>query len=154
MMKQYSTTIAWFPTGITLKVLYLNTLQPSIPFVLLEYVDGNISKFAEDTETYLDIFRVETDQATLIRQEKIAVASLSFEPNSDLEWKYRYVAGINLPDKSPAIKDIAKVFFTDANDDGYGDILVWTQRYRLRLIEEPGREDFVLEKERITGYVF
>ncbi len=160
MMKKYSTTIAWFSTGITLKVLYLNTLQPSIPFVLLEYVDGNISRESEETATHLEIFRVDADQATLLHEETIAETNVIFTANSDPAYKYRYIysAGED-PSQGyeplvPANVDIAKIFFTDANDDGYGDILVWKQRYRSRLIEEPGEEDFVLEKEELQAMYF
>ena len=159
VIMEYPWTLAGFLEEATLTVFFLNDSQTPRAFVLIEYIDGNISRNTEETITYLEIFRADSvDNYSLLRRESIAETSIVFEINSNPEFKYRYLPGESLSEEAIPLKaatnDIAKLFLCDVNDDRYPDILVWKQRYSSRLIKDTGNADFVLEKETLSAMYF
>ena len=91
VIMEYPWALAGFLAKATLTILFQQDIQPSISFVLIEYLDGNIAKEAEETLTYLDIFRIDSERSTLTQRETIAETNVIFNPNSDSELKYRYI---------------------------------------------------------------
>lgn len=157
---EYPEDLAWSLPQAAIRVFFLPNVQPpTIHFIMIEYTAGNLARQLDETETYLDILRPDTeDTYILLRREKIAKTNVVFYKYSELEFKYRYLevdhSRTGPGAREPAKKETAKVFLCDANDDGYADILVWKQRYVSRLIEDPGEEDFVLEKEAAAVMYF
>lgn len=159
VMRQYPWALAGFLRKANFTVVFLHDTKSFPAFILLEYVDGNISRNTEETVTYLEILRADSvDEYRVLRREGIAETSIVFERNSNPEFKYRYLPGESLLDETEplqaATNDISKVLFCDVNDDSYPDILVWIQRYISRLLKDPGNEDFVLEKEKLSVMYF
>ena len=62
---------AQFVMRATWKVFFFTNLQPSPPFVLLEYLEGEFVQklLLVERETYLEVYRLDSGQATLLQQE-------------------------------------------------------------------------------------
>ncbi len=157
IVKQYSRWLVWSLPKAKFNIFFLQNLQPSRPFVMLIYTDGNISRHSEETEVYLEIFRVDSeDNYALIRQEKIAEKNILHSGlSSDHQYKFRYIQVDDVPeDPSPAKAEFPTMFFSDANGDGYTDILIWKRRYISRETKDTGRGPFALEQEELYVMYF
>ncbi len=157
VIARFSSTLGWSLRKAAFRVFFLQNLQPSVPFVMLEYTDGNISRYSEETAESLEIFRADSeDHYTLIRQEKIAETNVLYEGiHSEANYKYRYIEVDDMSeDPGPAKAELPTVFFSDANDDGYADILIWKRRYVSRTREDRERGAFILDQEELHVIYF
>jgi hypothetical protein len=121
---------------------------------MLEYTDGNISRYSEETERYLEIFRADPDTYTMLRQEKIAQTNI-LHAGLPSESHYQYLEVNDMSDtSSPAKAEFPMLFFSDANGDGYADILIWKREYVARRNEDHARGSFMLDKEELHVMYF
>jgi hypothetical protein len=157
IITQFSPTLGWSVRKAAFRVFFLQNLQSSRPFVMLEYTDGNISRYSEETVIYLEVFGADSEENyTLLRQEQIAETNILHAGiSSDRQYTYRYIQVDDMSeDPGPAKAEFPTVFFSDANDDGYADILVWKRRYISRTKEDTGRGSFILDQEELHVMYF
>lgn len=149
VIAQYDLGLTFFLMKAPWMVFFLNNLQPSLPFVMIEYRSGNVITGEEETTTYLEVYRVDPDQATLLQREQLTELWIGYRPD-DRKGKYRYAGH----PQEPAQTDLIRYFLTDVNNDGYADILIWKRRYVSRTNEDTRKGDFYLEKEELHVMYF
>lgn len=155
IIAQFSSTLGWSLRKAAFRVFFLQNLQSSRPFVMLEYTDGNINRYSEETVKYLEIFRADSDEHyTLLRQERIAETNVQYEGMvSDRTYQYTEVDDMS-EDPGPAKAEFPTVFFSDTNDDGYADILILNRRYLSRTREDTERGSFMFAQEKLSVMYF
>jgi hypothetical protein len=149
---EYSPNLIWSLDRTSFTVFFLDHLSPSRPFVLIHYAKGNIYREGEErVKSYLELFRVEPERGTaqLLRKEQLTEWDIAYNSEPDSQYKYE---GFSEP--GPAKKDLTTIFFSDANQDGFADILIWKRRYVSRAIDDRREGEFFLEGEEVDVLYF
>lgn len=159
IIAQYSVDLLWSLPKARVTIVTFQAIQPLAPLIMVVYANGSVTRWYEESETYLEIFQINQEgQYVLRNQEKIEETNLVLTEPKNVTSPYRHLEYDDSPDGSsppgPAYKDIATILFSDVNNDGYADILIWKQHYISRKKDDPEPGDCFLEKETLAVMYF
>lgn len=150
VIAEYDTNLSYFLMHTPWMVFFLNNLPSSLPFILIEYRDGNVARTGEETTTYLEVFRVDAEHGTLLQCEPLTTLDIGYS-FADQEGPYRYMGGT---EDARVQTDMMRYLLTDANGDGYADILIWKGHYVVMEKTDPRQGDFFFDHEELYVMYF
>lgn len=131
-----SIVVKYFHTATLLAFSLDKVPSPSL-FILLQYIEDESGRNMEESRTFLELFCAQEGQYTLLRKEQLTETHMMYEGLDDLQPRYTALQLAEGPEQYPAKKDLMRYFFSDVNEDGYADILIWKQEYQALPIDDP-----------------
>lgn len=152
----YSSIVVKYFHTATLLAFSLDEIPSSTLFILLQYIEDESGRNMEESRTFIELFRAEEGKYTLLRKEQLTETHMMYEGLDQLHPQYTALQLAEGPEQHPATKDLLHYFFSDVNEDGYVDILIWKQHYQALSIDDPRTADgmFFLAHETLHVMYF
>lgn len=144
--------------NVRFAVFFMEKLNPKEIFVIVTFDENYSGMRAQLESVIIEIFRsMPGNRFTKMKRAEVEQMNIAYQ-KEDRKSKYLYMAvdesSSGDGDVEPAMKCLSRVILSDANADGFTDILVWKELHSSRFLEDEEKDDFIFDREGIYVMYF